>query len=69
MQEKSQWVELEAEKQQLLRDREQLRHQLEGAREKMHSLQASLNLVGGNTAPVQVTCLAICLEHDVIVFS
>ena len=56
MQEKTQGQELEAEKQQLLREREQLCQQLESAREKVHSLQASLNLVGGNTIPVQVTC-------------
>lgn len=66
MQEKTQGLELEAEKQQLLREREQLHHQLENAREKMHSLQASLNLVGGNTTPVQVTYLAIHQECDVI---
>lgn len=55
MQEKTQGQELVAEKQQLLHEREQLFQQLESAREKVHSLQASLNLVGANSMPVQVT--------------
>ncbi|XP_050702166.1 centrosomal protein of 290 kDa-like isoform X1 [Eriocheir sinensis] len=53
MQEKSQGQELAAEKQQLLHEREQLCQKLESAREKVHSLQASLNLLGGNSVPVQ----------------
>lgn len=39
---------------QLLEEREQLSQQLENAREKVHSLQASLNLVGANVTNVQV---------------
>nr|XP_027229100.1 uncharacterized protein LOC113820923 [Penaeus vannamei] len=38
-----QGVRLEAEVKQLLEEREQLSQQLESAREKVHSLQASLN--------------------------
>ncbi|XP_063883393.1 centrosomal protein of 290 kDa-like [Scylla paramamosain] len=53
MQEKTQGQELEAEKQELLHEREQLCQQLQSAREKVHSLQASLNLVGGSATPVQ----------------
>lgn len=55
MQEKTQGQELAAEKQQLLHEREQLCQQLQSAREKVHSLQASLNLVGAKPMPVQVT--------------
>lgn len=62
MQEKSQGQELAAEKQQLLHEREQLCQKLESAREKVHSLQASLNLLGGNSVPVQVTHSAILLN-------
>lgn len=57
MQEKTQGQELEAEKQKLLHEREQLCQQLQSAKEKVHSLQASLNLVGGSATSVQVTCL------------
>lgn len=54
MQEKNQGLQLAAEKRQLLEEREQLSQLLESAREKAHSLQASLNLVGANTTHVQV---------------
>ncbi|KAG7174085.1 Centrosomal protein of 290 kDa-like 1 [Homarus americanus] len=58
MQEKNQEVQLMAEKQQLLEEREQLSQLLESAREKVHSLQASLNLVGKNTTHIQVEILS-----------
>ncbi|XP_069941659.1 centrosomal protein of 290 kDa isoform X3 [Cherax quadricarinatus] len=58
MQEKSQGLQLESEKQHLLDEREQLSQLLESAREKVHSLQASLNLVGANTTHVQVEVMS-----------
>ncbi|XP_071534786.1 centrosomal protein of 290 kDa-like isoform X2 [Panulirus ornatus] len=58
MQEKNQGLQLAAEKQQLLEEQEQLSQLLESAREKVHSLQASLNLVGANTTHVQVEILS-----------
>ncbi|XP_068215438.1 centrosomal protein of 290 kDa-like [Palaemon carinicauda] len=43
---------------QLTEEREQLSQLLESAREKVHSLQASLNLVGSNTSHIQVEVLS-----------
>nr|XP_045615511.1 centrosomal protein of 290 kDa-like isoform X1 [Procambarus clarkii] len=58
MQEKKEGLEHVAEKQRLLEEREQLSQMLESAREKVYSLQASLNLVGANTTHVQVEVLS-----------
>ncbi|XP_047480912.1 centrosomal protein of 290 kDa-like [Penaeus chinensis] len=55
---REQGVRLEAEVKQLLEEREQLSQHLESAREKVHSLQASLNLVGANVTNVQVEVLS-----------
>lgn len=61
MKERQVELEGEVERRQLLEEREELRQMLESAREKVHSLQASLNLVKANKTNIQVTSqLHIC---------
>lgn len=54
MKERQVELEGEVERRQLLEEREELRQMLESAREKVHSLQASLNLVKANKTNIQV---------------
>ncbi|KAK4324098.1 hypothetical protein Pmani_005256 [Petrolisthes manimaculis] len=58
MKERQMEVEEEVERRQLLEERGELRQLLESAREKVHSLQASLYLLKANTTNIQVESLS-----------